>query len=75
MTIEWTTISGGERVTNPVITVATGQTFKEVIWSLALTPLLSAGYESPGSLTDGKDLDWFHCPGLAVDGRFAAFWV
>ena len=84
MTVEWATISGGERVTGHVIFMVTGQifktgtwslAFKTEIWSVALIPLLSAGCESPGSLTNGKDLDWFHCAGLAVDGRSAAFWV
>ena len=80
MTVEWATISGGERVTGHVIFMVTGQIFKTGIWSLAfkaeiwsvaLIPLSSAGCESPWSLTNGKDLDWFHCAGLAVDGRSA----
>ena len=68
MTIEWATIAGGERVTDLVIALATGQIFKAEIWSVAVTPLLSERYESQGSLTNGKDLDRFHCPDLTVDG-------
>ena len=43
MTVEWATISGGERVTGHVIFMVTGQIFKTGTWSLAFKRDLVCG--------------------------------